>query len=158
MKKLMLATAIALAPVSAIADVIQATVTDSRLRTVPVTNYTNELRCETRDVPIYSRINPRAGENALLGMIIGGAIGDAISGGDGGTTAGGAIIGGIVGADRGASDQIVGYERREFCNNVSIPVTTYNTYYQIYWRSGRQSGNFNNSTDIPVGTEIYIQR
>lgn len=157
MKKLMLATAIALAPVTALADVIQVTVTDSRLRTVPVTTYTTEVRCESRDIPIYSRSNPNAGSNALGGMIIGGLIGRGITENDRGAAAG-AVIGGIIGADSGTSDQIVGYERREFCNNVSVPLTTYESYYQIYWRADRQSGNFNNATDIPVGTEIYIQR
>jgi len=88
---------------------------------------TTKTRCENVDVPVYENVQVQgnAAGGALAGMIIGGLLGKGVSGNDDGAAAG-AVIGGLIGADKGSKPKterrIVGYERKQSCNNVVVYV------------------------------------
>lgn len=102
-------------------------------RNVPTT----EVRCRQVKQPIYSQVTRQgdAAGGALAGMIIGGILGKGVSGNDDGAAAG-AVIGGLIGADKGSkpttTNEIVGYEYVEQCNEVNVNRVE---YVQVYSHS-----------------------
>jgi|SRR6056297_731988 len=131
MKKILLATALAVFTTQAQADTRRAVITHVQPNYTNTTVQVPETQCETVRVPVYSTVTRQgnAGEGALTGMIIGGIIGDAANGSDG--AAAGAVIGGIIGANRaqqGRTESVItGYRNEHQC----IEVMTTQTERQI---------------------------
>lgn len=104
----------------------------------------NEQHPVYGQVPIYSEIyhqNPR--EVPWLRTLAGALIGMHIAGGSDASRAAGALVGGsIANATSGPiygqsivgyTNQIIGYETRPVCENVSVPITNHVTRYHVVY-------------------------
>ena len=101
MKKVILAGAISLvATTSAMAQTVQATITNIEPRYIKSYQNVPSTQCQDVQVPIYGTVqgNGASGGDVLAGMILGGILGKGVTGKDNGAAAG-AVLGGVIAAD-----------------------------------------------------------
>lgn len=159
MKKLLLSVAFIVAASAAVAETVNARVTDVVPNYRYVSNPVQVEQCYTVEVPVYGTVQGGSTGDVLAGALIGGAIGNQFGGGSGKDAM--TVLGAIIGADaagrQGSRQQIVGYRDEVQCDYYTEHrEEAIVDNYVVYYRYGSHIGSIVTDRHYHVGDRIRI--
>ena len=161
MKKLIIATIVALTATTASAEsiYIKAPIVDVQANGRTVYENVPQQSCKTVEVPIYGSGGGASAGDVLGGMIIGGLLGKGATGKDNGAAAG-AVIGGMIAADKKQNNNrpIVGYKQQQQCTTEYVREERYvNDGYTVVYELNGRTYNIKTNQRMNVGDYVRLR-